>query len=261
MKTPNINKDPVESEVAYLFAFTLGFVSGINALRRYQAGNPPQFEDLHTGFSIAGSKLDELAGDAFLRSNAQWFLIEMKRGYPELSAELNKKRVQDFRERLRTEITSSVWEPILAKAFVAHQFLYLLKDRALPSPEMATLCYLEWLWQQPQEHRTPDYWKKKSQPFMSFLARAGRATKGFSEPELVKYIELLNASEIATGGLTALEIEQRVAIAVDEAGLVNAVTYRRLCQELNLDLAAERPEEDEPPEPKDSSRSSHHLQR
>jgi hypothetical protein len=221
-----------------LFAFALGLVAGANAVKLRADPNKPEFEELPEGYSLAGSKLDALAGDAFLRSNSHWFLLEMKREYSGLKSELAKPRIIVFKASLRKYEPPAQWPPLLETAKTAHQFLYLVKRRGRPTPELATLSYLRWLHKH-TETTTPTYWKSLSQSFTSFLFKAGgEGVVGFTAEELVEYVALLNEARTGQEALTKEEAAERIAIGINAAGMATMVTYNQFLIALDLERQA-----------------------
>lgn len=253
---PRIDRRLLESEVAFLFAFALGVISGADAVRRGKAST--DLDELPQGFSLAGGKPDTLAGDALLTTNARWYLLEMKRGYAEFADEFDKPRVQAMQSRL-LQFGGSTWDEPWGTARQAHRFLYLGKLRGRRIPELASLAYLEWLRLPSAKDRLE--LKKDSEIFTRFIARACQKPFGFSREQLASYIAEMNAIEGGQGGLSPEEIAGRLAVAIDEAGAASFCTYESICQDLSIEIerAPASPAEDADGDssPKESYKSAY----
>jgi len=233
---------PGESHVHQLFGFALGMVAGHNAAKLEARGLLPDFEDLPRGYSIGGTKLDHEAGDALLQMGSNWFLIEMKRAYPEAKADLAKARVVALQEKMEKErrsgnaVDQAKRAALLRKAETAHQLLYLCTPKqATKVPMLRTLGYLGWLQDVRREGIHWTEWLRRSASFTSFLSSAGKTPSGFSAQELAAYIAFMNGVEGETAGvLSEDDVGGRIAIAVDSAGMANAFTYRDVRAALEL---------------------------
>lgn len=234
---PRFDQRPLESEVAFLFAFALGVISGADAARR--GGALKDLDELPNGFSLAGGKLDTLAGDALLTMNAKWYLLEMKRGYSEFADELDKPRVLAMQNRL-AQFSGDTWCEPWQTARAAHRFLYLGRLPGRRIPELAALDYLDWLGRPSAEARLR-LKRRTSELFTRFIARACERPFGFSRNQLAEYIEEMNAIEGGTGGLSPDEIGGRLAVAIDQAGAASFCMYESLCQDLSIDIARVQP--------------------
>jgi len=232
---------PGESHVHQLFGFALGMVAGHNAAKLEARGLLPDFEDLPRGYSIGGTKLDHEAGDALLQMGSNWFLIEMKRAYPEAKADLAKARVVLLQEKIEKErrsgnaVDQAKRAALLRKAETAHQLLYLCTPKqATKVPMLRTLGYLGWLQDVRREGIHWTEWLRRSASFTSFLSSVGKAT-GFSARDLAAYIAFMNTVEGETEGVLSEEdVGGRIALAVNSAGMANAFTYRDVRAALEL---------------------------
>lgn len=229
---PGSGHRPVESEVAFLFAFALGVLSGAHAARRTTV--PTEFGELPQGFSLAGGKLDTLAGDAILAAGGKWYLLEMKRGYREFADEFDKPRVRAMQAKLQAFAEVGRWNQPWQTARTAHQFLYLGVPSSKKLPELASLNYLDWL-RQPGRKTHID-WKRESMPFTYFVSKAGKDIPGFSREQLAEYIAQMNEIEGSAGGLTRDDISGRLAVAIDTSGVAALRTYESLCSEFSINI-------------------------
>lgn len=220
-KTTTKNIEPLESEVAHLFSFALGVVTGFNASKR--GDQLPEFEELPNAYSLAGGSLDYEGGDTLMETDNRWYLIELKRGYANLVDELDKPRVVGFQANVTKNFANH--KELMEKATNSHQFLYLGKPRDRYSCELATLSYVLWLKDKLVITNGPAYFKKHSIPFTSFLASLSEKKCAFAFEDLGPYFELLNSG---SGGGDAQRYQEMIGVVIGKNHEVQLVNNRKI---------------------------------
>jgi len=211
---------PFESHVQSLFCFALGVLSGVQAANRLAKNVALDNLNVPETYVFAGSGLDTLAGDAFMRSGMRWFIIEMKRTVDQLDAELEKTRVLELRDRLKhwRASANAADQKLWKNSICGHAFIYGC-HRSGGGLAIAARSYPDWLVNRDSSSGAIDFVE-----FIDKVSNTGNKV-GFTWKQLVEYLASMNDKSGAPPSDDRRKfIDDTFTVAIDPAGQMTTYT-------------------------------------